>query len=134
MNDNINKTDYIDITTPPKDILRYIILDRRKKLIDSIQFYYNKRYLGAGWPINDVKSDLFAFFDEVYSAIENDYSKKKKDFEDLEKLTKSNDIEELIKAKRIIDKWLYQKGLLKFDYIEGFDRTNTELSNKKGGF
>lgn len=129
-----NDKEYLDITIPPKDILRYIILDRRKVLMDSFQEYYNKRYLGASWPTNKIKSNLLIFFDEIYSAMKNDYKNKEIEFRSLMKHVTSNDIDELMTAKRLIDDWLYRKGLLKFDFIEGFDRSNAELSNIKAGF
>ena len=127
------KKEYIDLTITPKE-LNYMILERRKYFMDSLEEYNLKKFLGASWPTNNIRAYLYSLFDEIYSGMEEDYKSKKSEFEELKRLTDSKEVPDLIKAKRIIDAWLYKKGLLKFDYIDGYDNTNMELSNKKKGF
>lgn len=44
-----------------------------------------------------------------------------------------NSIDDAIKSFKIIDNWLYKKGVTKFDTRASYDRTRVEIANKYKG-
>ena len=44
-----------------------------------------------------------------------------------------NNIDDAIKSFKIIDNWLYKKGVTKFDTRAAYDRTRVEVANKYKG-
>lgn len=127
-----NKANY-NITTPPGIILKIMILERRQELINAIEEYNNKKFLGAGWPINKIKSLLFSLAYEIDAGLRKEYDKAKKGQENFYKtfkeLLKSNDADELIKAFDFIEDYLYKKNLTRWDLKQRYDTSNVELEN-----
>lgn len=126
-----NKTNFT-LTTPPAIILKIMILERRQELINAIEEYNNKKFLGAGWPTNKLKSLLYSLFYEIDAGLRKEYDKEKDGvnlYKDFKKKLESAEAEELIKAFGFIEDFLYKKNLTRWDLKQYYDTSNVELEN-----
>ena len=127
-----NNSNY-NITTPPSIILKIMILERRQELINSIEEYNNKKFLGAGWPINKIKALLYSLSYEIDAGLRKEYDKAKKGEENLYKTfkdkLKSKDADTLIEAFDFIEDYFYKKNLTRWDLKQQYDNSNVELEN-----
>lgn len=126
----------VTVTTPPMDVLKISILERRSLVINSIESY-TKMYVRSQGSIEDYKhiiSSLSALWYEIRAA----YTAQNPDntFErDLYNIMKS-DIIEIEKLKKLfadLDDFLYSKKLTRFDSRTPTDMFNIEEVNEKAG-
>jgi len=115
------------ITTAPKEIVKIILLERRKYLLDSIEYYHKNKQRGVSVGLELLGSRLLSLFLELVHPLKEFYSPD--DFEDIKKKVLSNDYNSFESAFISIDKWFYDKKLTKIDTITKYDRGNVEEEN-----
>lgn len=120
------------ITTPPKQILHYMILEKLEVTLNQRRNYISKINLGASsWPVNDYKASLDEMFILLYAHLEENL--KKEDFEEAEKNLETKNFEKLDKTFKIILRWLKKKRLTDFATKRNYDTTNIEEENFQKG-
>lgn len=120
------------ITTAPQDIVKIMILERRKYVIDAFEHYYKQKGLSQTPNKAIVHSRLFALFLEFRPTLKRVMTLE--DFGRLQSLILNNkDIETWGQAFEIIDHWLDDKRLIRVDTIKRYDSTNVEIENKERG-
>ena len=122
------------ITMPPIDFLKYNILEKRERCLMALQEYFKGRGAGITVPRYHIDSNIKVLFLEIDSALKSDILKttgkqKQKDKEDLESIfnlvfDKDTTTDNQIKAFRLINDWLYKKGIIKFDSFKKIDYSN----------
>lgn len=117
----------ITVSTPPANILKILILQRRNDVIDSFENYFKFKIAGGSAPTHIIKSRLLALINEVYGSFDESNAN------DFINLIPKADIEELKAMFNQVNKWLYKKNVTKFDTRQVYDRTRVELENKAKG-
>lgn len=117
----------INIASPPSEILKIIIIERRKEVIESIEAYNKVVFTNAQAPINIVRARVFSLFLEIQGAL-------KRSLEPDEYKLMMLDIQkgkppELIEAFIKINEWLDFKKIIRVDTIERYDSTRVEIEN-----
>jgi hypothetical protein len=127
------------VTTPPTDVLKISILERRSLVINSIEAY-TKLLVRSGGRREDFKhliSSLNSLFMEVRAAMAKEKIEVKAIQDKIHSMSLSEvpaEITEILNVFYQIDDFLYSKNLTKFDTTQKYDRFRTEMGNKKGGF
>jgi hypothetical protein len=127
------------VTTPPTDVLKISILERRSLVINSIETY-TKLLVRSGGRREDFKhliSSLNSLFMEVRAAMAKEKIEVKPIQEKIQSMSMAQEDIEISKVLEVfyqIDDFLYSKNLTKFDTTQKYDRFRTEMGNKKGGF
>lgn len=133
MGDPEEKTSNYTLTTPPGIILKILILERRKDLIDAIEEYNNKKFLNAGWPVNKLKALLYSLYFEIDAGLRKEFDKNKKGeknlYKELKENMKSKEFVKLMLAFEFIEDFLYKKNLTRWDLKQHYDTSNVELEN-----
>lgn len=106
-------------TLPPADIIKANILKGRKEVLDEIKEYITATEGGFSIPTFKLSGAIKTFYIEIEAAFSNDSSTnektKTKQEEVYKKIFNSDKMLDKINAFKILDSWLYEKGVLKFD-------------------
>jgi len=131
------------VATPPTDVLKISILERRSLVINSIESYY-KLLVRSGGRREDFKhiiSSINSVFLEVRSAMENDKevpegttSDITKKLYDLSLEPNEQNIIELDNIFLTIDRWMYKKKITKVDGVEVYNKFRIENTNRRNGY
>jgi hypothetical protein len=122
------------ISTPPGDVLKIAILERRHYVIGAIQSMFRMEFRGAQGETYEVRSGLYALFLEIEPALIADMGEEEvKKLRDLVNST-DDDSKKPLEAFKIINNWLYKKNLTKFDTRKSVDTTDIEAVNRQNGF
>lgn len=119
------------ITRAPAEIVKIMLLERRKYLIDSLEFYYKQRLQKIEPKKYIVGARLTALFYEIYEELERHY--KKEEFIELEKNVLSYDFDKMLQAIKLINRWFDLKRLTRIDTIKPYDSTMVETENLAKG-
>jgi len=117
------------IGTPAIDVERISILQRRYDVIEAIEDYKKKRYLGSGNPISYIRARMFSLFIEIQAYLKRILSKEEYG-ELLNTCLNSKDEIELIEALFKINELLDKMRLIRIDTQKVYDATNVEEENK----
>jgi hypothetical protein len=119
------------ITTPPLDILKILMLQRREDVFSAIEAYKRDASKGIETGTAYIQSRIWG----LWMQVEPSYKKnaKTEEYEGLKKLVDSGDINELIKAIYIINAYLYDKHATKWDTKKTYDGTRSEIENRMKG-
>jgi len=119
------------VTTAPKDLLNIMILESRFNLKEAIESYKRNKLKNNIDSIDEIKARLYSLYFEVQAPLE--LSLDKKDYEKFVQDIDSEDFDVVFKACIFLNKWLYGKGLIKFDINKIYDGTNPEEENEVNG-
>ena len=120
------------ITTPPKQILHYMILEKLEVTLNQRRNYISKVNLGASsWPVNDYKASLDEMFILLYAHLEE--SLNKEEFKEVEEHLTTKDFKKLDQVFKVILRWLKKKRLTDFATKRNYDTTDIEEENFQKG-
>jgi hypothetical protein len=119
------------ITTPPVDVLKILMLQRREDVFSAIESYKRDQTKGIESGTAHINSRLWG----LWMQIEPSYKKNKssQEYEDLKIQVESNDINELIKAIYNINAYLYEKQATRWDTKKTYDGSRSEIENRMKG-
>lgn len=126
--DNTNTT-YTE-TLPPEKLLRILVLQRRNDALLSIEEYLQRRNAQAQAPGHFVCSSVQSLFFDLEASIERT---DKKRYQEIEKLVVTRNPKDAIKAFRIMNRYLDEKGVTRFDNKKRIDTTRIEEENSAMG-
>lgn len=123
------------ISTPPGDVLKIAILERRAYFINAVEAYkkIDARSGNQGHgELYVVQAALYGLFWELAAPLKNDYSN-----EDFQKIWLSvegvNTLEEALAVFAVLNDYLYKKNLTKFDTRKDVDNDDVEANNLSHG-
>jgi hypothetical protein len=120
------------ITTSPKIIVKIMLLERRKFVIDALEFIYKNKRQGLETNADMLRSRLLSLMYEMYYPLVAAYGGTELNQMIADCKTKRIEVLEDIYSK--VDKWFYEKGLTKIDTNKIYDMTDAEEENKARGF
>lgn len=119
-------------TTPPKDILHLLILEKLESVLYNRREYISKISMGAkSWPINSYKAALDELFMLLYAHLSEEI--KQEDFKTLEENLLSKELIKLDEVFKAISKYLKKKRLTDFATKKHYDTTDIEEENYQKG-
>lgn len=120
------------ISTPPGDVLKLQIMERRHYCINAIE-QYNKitQRGGSEEAIHVVKGSVYSLFLELEGSLRDSLSEQKVTV--LNQKAISNDYGTLVQAFSEMNVFLYEKRLTKFDTRKDVDQTLVEAVNFEHG-
>ena len=125
------------ITTAPREIIKIMILERRKYVIDAIEDYQKKRAHGIDAPLGLIKARLLALHLELAAGLsrrcESKKDLKRKYWADRVEITANTDYENLIDIFQKLEGYLDDIRLIRIDSIKTYDSTNVEAENLEKG-
>lgn len=136
------------VSTPKKDVLSILILQRRNELIDQINEVYSNelRKHRSKISISNLKGsilslviEVYVMFDEWLKSSQGEAAIKDRDLsidsaEDFVKqVEKKNKCEDILKLYLLIESMLYAKKIIRVDTKPRIDSTRWENSNKAAG-
>lgn len=121
------------IGTPAIDVERISILQRRYDVIEALEDYKKKRYMGSGSPISYVRARLFSLFVEIQAYLKRAMTKEDYGML-LDTCLKGKDEIELIEAIFKINEMLDALRLIRIDTHKVYDSTDVEAENKMKRF
>ena len=121
------------ISTPPGDILKIAILERRAYFLNAYEQYEKALSLGGGFAdIHVVRAAAISLFLELEPALDND--DKEKCAALLQNVfSQEKNVIIFLEVFRAINAWLYTKNLTKFDTRKDVDSTDLEAVNVSKG-
>jgi len=120
------------ITTAPHDIVKILILERRKYVCDAIEHYFKQEGNGISVPLAIVKSRLIGLFFEIQAGLKRDLPNK--EYNDIKKtIFNCVDIEQAKKVFETLNDWFDTKRLTRIDTIKSYDSSDVETENKAKG-
>ena len=121
--ENVSQT----TTTPPSDLLKIMILNRRDDALLSIESYYKYLFQDVIPPSHIVRSRVISLFFDLeayfYRVLDTDKYKK------LQEKIFSNDVNIVIKAFRELNQKMDELNLIRFDTKTKIDITRVESEN-----
>jgi len=131
----VNFNNDTTITRPRQDIVNTAILERRQAVIDQLT-EYKVRDIKKGsdsFRLAVFSAHLYTLLHEIEPMLDKEWIKIKenpyKEIKDIYTYIDNNQEEEVIKAWRFINKFLYSKGITKSDTRENLDRSDILLMN-----
>lgn len=126
------------ITKTPDEIIKIEILERRAKLHNAIEKYWEYKIAGGGESkLFEVQSRLMGLFNTIQASLARSKESKDKSGEDWLREAKekivSGDVEDVFKVHEEIEKFLDETKLTRFDNIEQHDYTRIEEDNERAG-
>lgn len=120
------------ITTAPHDIVKIMILERRKYVIDAFEHYARQRANNIQASKAIISSSMLALFMEWRATLKRILTEK--DFKELrDKIFNNPTYEQLLEFYEKIDGLLDEKRVIRIDTIKKYDSSNVETENKEKG-
>lgn len=117
-----------------------LIFDLNTKLLirwdAAIEMISEWKYLQLkGVPAEVYSEEVMRSISKLYYSVRNSLrvDLDDKEFNIVETAIDGNKVDDAIAAFKIIDNWLYKKGVTKFDTRAAYDRTRVEVANKYKG-
>lgn len=129
----VNYNNDTTISTPPGDILKVAILERRAFFINSVEEYTKAKSRGADPSLQYINAALMSLYLELCDSMQKDLEKTK--YDELTKKVKENaSFEDAMDVYREMSAFLYRKNVTKFDTRKETDSDDIEGNNKAHGF
>ena len=125
----MNKTTEITSTIPPTDILKINIINRRNVVLFELEKYYSCLLANSSPPTHK----LLACVRILFIDVECSYKSQENDYKEVAALCLSDDITKCITGFRVLNNWMYKKGLIKFDTRGTIDPRIVEEENRVSG-
>ena len=119
------------LATPPQDLLKILILQRRNDALDSIEGYHKVLSAGSSPPPNIVYARVRVLFLDLEAGLRRHL--KPEHFKELEKAVFSNNIDHCINAFRDINHYLDKINITTVDTKIKIDTTDVEAENDSKG-
>ena len=116
-------------STPPTDLLKILIIQRRNDIIDAIESYNKLKFLHTDVPDNIIRARMLSLYYELGHALQRWLGKELGDFKDFKKTMAHGDIKEVIELFEKINEHLDIKKITRVDTRQSFDRKDTEEEN-----
>lgn len=129
----VNYNNDTTISTPPGDILKVAILERRAYFINAVEEVKKMDDRGVRVSLHVVNAALFALFMELSASLKT--SEKDASFKELKmKVTNTRDLDSALDAFDTLNDFMYRKNLTRFDTRKEVDNDDIEANNKEHGF
>lgn len=102
---------------PPDEELKTQILKRRSEVLAELKLFYERVYGNSQPRLQALKASITSLFIDLEAAMET--SLKNKSMEELRQQINHKDIWVNIAGFKTINRWLYLKGITKFDTEKG---------------
>lgn len=122
--------------TPPLDVLKIMILQRRDSVLEAIESYYKMRDAGSSPPTFYVTSRVRSLFFDIEPVLRRYFSEneeKKKEFAEIEAVCLGRDVMKHINTFRRICSILDEKNLTKWDNMKKINSARVEEENEEKG-
>lgn len=127
----VNFEDSTTVATPPHDILRILVLQRRDSVLDAIEHYDRALLRSTALPLDLVRARIKALYEDVREPLEKSINKD--DLEKIKAALKKKEYDLLYDAWGIISRFLYDKKLTQWDAKVQYDSTRAEYENRLKG-
>lgn len=127
MNQEIEE--YKTVASGPTELLKIIILERRKFLIDAIEHYNRRKFDNRSASISNIRAEMISLFLEIQAALRRDY--KDEEYKELYGMVNSKEPDVLLDAFFQINQWLDEKKLIRVDTKKQYDSTRVESENRE---
>lgn len=115
----------------PTDQLKILILNRRERVFQALENYYERIYSGSTAPSHYVRSRIKTFFLGIQAMLFRTLEEHR--FNQLRKDVLNEDVNKVIGAFQTIEVLLDEKGLTKVDIRRKVDTTDMEAENEIHG-
>jgi hypothetical protein len=137
----VNFDNETTVATPPGDIVKVVVLERREQVIEALENYHSIEASGVdtGHKKAILKARLMAFWYEVEGMVKRRLSKAKggeKDptYEEVKQgIREVEDFDDILTAFEWLNSFVDEMGLTFIDGRPKYDRTNIEDANQKKG-
>lgn len=132
----VNYNNDITLATPPIDINRIQILERRAHVIEALEKYYQYKLSGTNANTQAVRSRLCSLFWELQETIVRKFpnSSNKITYEKMVSILfpdeKQSDFKDILEVWKHINLMLGEINLTKVDTKKEYDTTNIEEENR----
>ncbi len=123
---DFNNTEKL-VGTPPGEVLKILILQRREFVIDTLEQYYSSDIRGASGRDNMVFASLRSLFLELQAALKRDLSDD--EYFNLRLKVFSRNIADAEQAFDFLNTWLDNKRITRVDTKRHIDSDNIEEEN-----
>ena len=131
------------VTTPPADVLKILILEKREYVMEAINKYQIEAFKGFAPKDNYIKAGLFTLFLELKAMLLNSVFKKEKVLfngkeeaitkQTIETINSNIKSDKWLEAFEFLNNYLYAKGLIKVDSRSHYDKSRVSAINKQKG-
>jgi hypothetical protein len=119
------------IATPPTDLLKILILQRRDAALESLEGFYKMEIAGAGAPSHIAQARIRTLFLDLEPSIRRNF--KREEFNIIQKQVFNGNIKEVIEAFRKMNDYLDKINITLVDTKIRIDSTNAEEENSAKG-
>lgn len=116
-----------NISSPPAEILKILILQKRDEAIQELRNYQYTEARGVAAKIHRVKARITCLYLELYSSLKRSLSPE--EFKTLSLNVRSESIERLTSAFFVMSDFLDEKKITRFDIKQNIDMTIPEEEN-----
>ena len=121
------------VATPPGDVVKIVVLERREQVIEALESYHLKEGQGVETSANTatLRARILAFWHQVQAMAKrrlkpDDYAARKDSMESLKD-------EDLLEAFEWLNEFVDDMGLTYIDSRTKYDRQHVEDANEKKG-
>jgi len=123
-----------NLSVPPADMLKVLILEKREAVLDAFESYNRLSYQNIEAETYEIKSRLITLFYELQGSLIKDMKDTKYIELRDEILGDSSDIKSLKDVFIQLSEWLYSKRVTQFDNRKDRHPKSVEEANKYDGF
>jgi len=133
------------VTTPPSDVLKILILEKRESALEAINLFQVKVFNGRNPRQNYIRASLYALWCELQAMLYNSVATKEKVLiKGAKEVLTNKKLKEVLdcieqdskdwkKALEFINAYLYGKGLIKVDSRQHYDKSRVSAINRQKG-
>jgi hypothetical protein len=121
-------------STPPLDVLKILLLQRRDAVLEAIESYYKQHDVVGSAPTHFITSRVRTLFFDVEPMLRRYYiGDKEKDFEKMSVAVLGSSVTDSINAFRDMNNILDAKNLTKWDNMRVINTARVENENEDKG-
>lgn len=117
------------IGTPAVDIMRVLVIEERKYILDAIEDYNKRKYMGADPDNSVLRSRLYTLYYELLGSIHR--HKTTEEAEELERQIRSDKYEDNLSAAKTLILLLDTFKLTRLDTKRVYDSTRPDVEDKE---
>lgn len=122
------------VSTPPGDVVKIVVLERREQVIEAIEQYYSVESAGLepDHKVNILRARIMAFWNQIQAMVKR---KRPAEYEEIRQdMSKAQKFVELVQAYEWMNEFVDEDlGLTQIDTRERYDRRRVEDVNSKKG-
>jgi len=124
----MNFEEHQTVAVPPSDLLKIMVLQRRDDVLAALEAYNKLSARSSGVPPHALKARIRTLFIDLKAALKNDMDEER--FLHLSNLVDSDDVDEMLDAFDLVNEWLYNKKVTRFDTRKSYDPSRAEKENQ----